>query len=210
MTPRDEVRQRVWGLYGLADSGAGGGDPVRLGAALLEGGCRLIQLRCKGWSPEDTLRAALQLGPRCRAVGATFLINDLAQLVIESGADGVHVGQTDGDTDTIRAQIGPDRILGRSTNALGALPQAVAQADYVAFGPVFSTQHTSRPRPVQGLERLARARAVVPEGVPLVAIGGITAGRLASVRSAGASAWAVIGAIAGADDPVAATRALSA
>lgn len=208
MTPRDEVVQRIRGLYGLADAAASGGDPVRLGAALLEGGCRLIQLRCKGWAIDEVRTAALALGARCRAVGATFVINDLPQLVLETHADGVHVGQTDGATDPIRALIGPGRILGRSTNDLSALAGATAHADYVAFGPMFPTPNLSRPKEVQGPELLRRARVLVPAGVPLVAIGGITAERLPGIRSAGADAWAVIGAIAGSDDPVAATQAL--
>ena len=61
MSARDETRSRIRGLYGIADAEASGGDPVRLGYDLLAGGCRLLQLRCKGWKPDDTLRAARRL-----------------------------------------------------------------------------------------------------------------------------------------------------
>ena len=208
MTARNEVALRIRGLYGLADaSAAHDGDPIALGAHMLEGGCRLLQLRCKGWSSGEVLRAGHALARRCRAVGATFVVNDLPEVAVAVNADGVHVGQTDGASAAIRAVIGEGRILGRSTNDPGAVPAAVAKADYVAFGPMYDTVNLSRPKAVQGPALLAQIRASVA-GMPLVAIGGITLGRLPEVRAAGADAWAVIGAIAGAEDPVAATRAL--
>ncbi len=209
MTPRDETRRRIRGLYGLADAEASGGDPLRMAAWLLEGGCRLIQLRCKGWDPEEVLRAARALAPPCRQVGATLLVNDHVEVAVAAGADGVHLGQRDPDAAAARRLLGPDRILGRSTNALDQVPAATTGADYLAFGPVWPTGNVSRPKEVQGIEALREARALAPD-LPLVAIGGITAARLPAIRAAGADAWAVIGAVAGAEDPVAATRALAA
>lgn len=200
---------KIVGLYGLADAAAGDGDPVGLGADLLAGGCRLVQLRCKAWAADDVVLAARDLGARCRAVGATFLVNDDPQIAAASAADGVHLGQLDGPVDAARKILGPHAIIGRSTGDPEALRIALAEADYVAFGPVFPTTNLSRPKEVRGLEGFAAIRRLVPPEVPLVAIGGITAERLPAVRAAGASAWAVIGAIAGAADRVAATRALS-
>ncbi len=204
----DDLRERIRGLYGLADAEASGGDPVRLGAQLLQGGCRLVQLRCKGWALDDVEAAARELVARCHAVGATFVVNDHAGVAAAVGADGVHVGQLDDPAEVVRAALGPGRFLGRSTNDLAQVPAALAHADYLAYGPVFPTPHLSRPKTVQGLDALTRARALVPAHVPLVAIGGITAERLPEVRGAGADAWAVIGAIARAADPVRATREL--
>jgi len=208
VSARADVRTRIRGLYGLADAEASGGDPVGLGMALLEGGCRLVQLRCKGWEPDEVLRAARALHARCVPLGATLILNDWPELAAAAGADGVHVGQTDADAATARRLVGPNRIVGRSTNDLLQIPAALEGADYLAFGPVWPTDHLSRPKAVQGVERLVRARALVPADVPLVAIGGVTADRLPAIRDAGADAWAVIGAIAGAGARVAATRAL--
>lgn len=205
MTPRDEVRQRIRGLYGIADAGAAGGDPVALGVDLLAGGCRLVQLRCKGWAADELLRAARDLGLRCRAVGATFVVNDDAAVAAAAGADGVHVGQGDGPGEGVRRALGKERILGRSTGSLDDL-LAPGDADYLAFGPLFDTPRLSRPKPAVGLEGLRRARALVDR--PLVAIGGIGPDTLARVRATGVDGWAVIGAIALATDRVAATRAL--
>ena len=208
MSPRDDVRARIHGLYGLADAQASGGDPVALAAALLAGGCRLIQLRCKGWSVGDRLAAARDIRARCAAVGATFIVNDHPEVAAAVDADGVHVGQLDAPAAQVRRALGPDRILGRSTHDPEQLEAALVHADYVAFGPVFATGNVSRPKGVRGLDALALASARVAGRAPLVAIGGITAGNVATVRAAGADSWAVIGAVAAASDPVAATRAL--
>jgi len=207
VNPRDNVHQRIRGLYGLADAEASGGDPLRLVAALLAGGCRLVQLRCKGWPEADVTLAAREALARCRAAGATFLVNDLPGVAAAVGADGVHVGQRDAAADEVRRIVGPGRIVGRSTHSPEALAEARRHADYVAFGPVFPTPRLSWDKPLQGLEALSAARAHAGS-TPLVAIGGIDATRLASVRATGVDAWAVISAVAHADDPVAATRAL--
>ncbi|TNE85449.1 MAG: thiamine phosphate synthase [Deltaproteobacteria bacterium] len=209
MSARTEIWSRIHGLYGLADAEAAvDGDPVRLGRQLLDGGCRLIQLRAKGWGDQEIARAARELLPLCRSVGATFILNDSPGLAADVDADGVHIGQTDGDLDEARRLLGPDRILGRSTHDPAHVREALAHADYLAFGPVFDTPHLSRPKQVRGIALLAQAAAQVDGAMPLVAIGGITAPRLPAVRAAGAHAWAVIGAIAKAEDPISATRAL--
>jgi len=166
----------------------------------------LLQLRCKGWADEDVLAAGRVLQVACRDLGATFLLNDRADLAVALDADGVHVGQLDAQTAAVRAALGPDRILGRSTNRADQIEEAVVGADYIAFGPVFATQNISRVKEVQGLALLAAAREATD--LPLVGIGGISAQTLPAVWATGADAWAVIGAIASAADRVDATRAL--
>jgi thiamine-phosphate pyrophosphorylase len=205
MNARAETRSRIRGLYGIADAEAAGGDPVRLGHDLLAGGCRLLQLRCKGWSPDDTLRAARALVETCRQVDATFIVNDHPEIAAAADADGVHLGQEDGATGDARAIIGPDRILGRSTNDLEQLRIAAPEVDYVAFGPVFESARMGQ-KSVQGLGQLGAARTIAVG--PLVAIGGIDVERLPLVKACGVDAWAVIGAIAAAQDRIAATRQL--
>lgn len=197
---------RISGLYGLADAEASGGDPERLAAAWLDGGCRLLQLRCKDWLHDDIVAVARAVRRRCDAVGAVFIVNDDALAAARVDADGVHVGQLDAATDAVRAIVGPNRCIGRSTNALDQLPPAARGADYVAFGPVWATDNAGRDKGVRGLEALREARRQVD--VPLVAIGGIDASRVAAVRAAGADAWAVIGAVAFAPDPRAAVADL--
>ncbi len=208
MSPRDHVRTLIRGLYGLADADAAGGDPESLAAALLEGGCRLIQLRCKGWSPDDTLVVARAVRARCASVRATFIVNDHPELAVAADADGVHVGQLDAPTEQVRGILGPERILGRSTHDIAQLETALTDADYVAFGPVFQTENVSRPKGTRGIDALTEAAQTVAGRAPLVAIGGITPARLPAIVEAGADSWAVIGAIASASDRALATRAL--
>ncbi|MBW1877920.1 MAG: thiamine phosphate synthase [Deltaproteobacteria bacterium] len=208
MTARADVKRRIRGLYGIADAQASGGDPVRMAAWLLEGGCRVVQLRCKGWRSDDILVAARQLRALCDAQQATLIINDWPEIAVAAAADGVHVGQLDADAKTARRIVGADRIVGRSTNDPEQVRYALRGADYLAYGPVYATTHLSRPKTVHGVAALASARAIIPAEVPLVAIGGITAERVVAVRHAGADAWAVIGAVASAADPVGAVRAL--
>ncbi len=203
-----QVHARISGLYGIADSSAADGDPVRLGAQLLEGGCRLIQLRCKGWTYDEVVLAGRALQSRCRRVQATFLMNDAPQIAREVEADGVHLGQHDMAHGLARKIVGPDVIIGRSTNDPRQLAEAMEEADYVAFGPIFPTHRLSSPKPQRDLSALSRAVALVARRRPLVAIGGITSARLRNVRETGVDAWAVIGAIAHATDPVAATTDL--
>jgi len=205
--PRDQVHQRIRGLYGVACADASGGDPMRLVRALLDGGCRLVQVRCKGWDDDELLRVALEAVAACHAVGATLIVNDRPEVAAEASADGVHVGQRDDTDEVVRQAIGPHRILGRSTHDPEVLRRARQGADYVAFGPVFPTPRLSWPKPLQGLHALAEARRHAGR-TPLVAIGGVDARRLPAVRATGVDSWAVIGAVADAQDPVAATRAL--
>lgn len=206
-TPREEVRARIRGLYGIVDSSLTD-DVVRTGRAFVDAGVRVLQLRAKGWPQADVLRAARALRDPCRAAGCTFLINDWPEIAREVDADGVHVGQTDGDAGEVRRALGPGRILGRSAGEGVDPALAAAGADYVAFGPVFDTPRLSRPKPVVGLDGLRWARARLGDRTPLVAIGGISPANLETVRGAGADAWAVIGALHG-PDPAAAVRALS-
>jgi thiamine-phosphate pyrophosphorylase len=204
---RDAARERIRGLYGIADAQAAGGDPERLAVHLLAGGCRLLQLRCKGWRVEEIEPVAASVARRCREVRATFLINDHPELVAPSGADGVHLGQLDMTTDEARRSLPANALLGRSTHDPLQIAAACADADYVAFGPVFETMNAGRPKVVQGTAALVAARARVPRSIPLVAIGGITLERLPEVYTAGADSWAVIGAIASVGEPTDATRA---
>lgn len=212
MPHADHVRRRVRRLYGIADAAAArrryGGDPVALGDAWLRGGCRLLQLRCKGWPDDEVLRAARELVPRCRAAGATLIVNDSAEIAAAAGADGVHLGQLDGPVAEARRVLGPEAIVGRSTGDPDAAQLAAAEADYVAFGPIRATGNLSRPKPTVGLEGLRAARARVPAEVPLVAIGGIGPDLVPALIEAGADAWAVIGAVAAAEDPDAVVAAL--
>lgn len=179
--------------------------------AALKGGITAFQLREKGDGAlqGDDLRAlAEQCLKLCKAYQVPFIVNDDVELALEVGADGVHVGQTDGVISEIRAKIGPSKILGVSTHAMNeALTASDAGANYIGVGPLFETSSKANVgEPVgPGL-----VREIVKElpGLPLVGIGGISERKAGTVIREGASGVAVISAIAGAADVEEAARAI--
>ena len=133
-------------------------------------------------------------------------MNEIKQHMEVIGADGVHVGQDDMPIARVRALVGDHAIVGLSTHSTQqAEAGAHSGADYIAVGPVHATP-TKEGRPAIGVEPLKYAAAHV--SVPWFAIGGIDAENVAAVVKAGARRIVVVRAIAYADDPEAAARAL--
>jgi thiamine-phosphate pyrophosphorylase len=117
----------------------------------------------------------------------------------------VHVGADDGSIAAARERVGPDRIIGVSCyDDLARAKAAVAAgADYVAFGSFFASSTKPGARRAD-IGLLGRAKAL---GVPIVAIGGITAENAGELKRAGADAVAVISAVFDGSDPAAVARA---
>ena len=184
-------------------------------AAALEAGVRLVQYRAKAEAPgaagpmisdQQRLSEARSLRQLCARHGALFLVNDRLDLALAVDADGVHLGQDDLPPAIARRLLGPDRLIGRSTNRLEQLHQAVADGcDYVGVGPVNATPTKPGREPV-GLDYVRQAAAASP--LPFFAIGGIDATTLDGALAAGASRVAVVRAITQAADAGAASAAL--
>ncbi len=174
----------------------------------LAGGADIVQLRDKHASDDELLAAARSACERCHAAGALFVLNDRPDLAAACGADGVHVGQDDASVARARAAVGDDAIVGLSTHSVEqARDGAVSGADYIAVGPVHATP-TKAGRPAIGVGPLSYAASHVD--VPWFAIGGIDPGTVGAVVKAGARRIVVVRAIAEAQDPEAAARALRA
>lgn len=174
--------------------------------AALAGGVDLVQLRDKHATDAALLDAAARFGPRCRAAGALFLLNDRPDLVLAAGADGVHVGQDDEPVAGARARVGSERIVGLSTHGIEqARAGARSGADYLAVGPVHATP-TKAGRPAIGLEPVRFAAAHLE--LPWFAIGGLDARTVGDVVAAGARRIVVVRAIAEGVDPERAARGL--
>lgn len=195
------MSSRIHGLYAIVDpqflpTSLAAGDYVRM---LLDGGCRLLQLRCKGNAANiyDVARDVLALK---RHHDFTCIINDDVVCAKELRADGVHLGQDDVSIADARALLGPQALIGYSSHALPEAQAAeVRGADYVAFGAIYQTATKGPGHPVQGIERL---REVVHAlSVPVVAIGGITRERTHDVAATGVSAVAMITGLSRAVDP---------
>jgi thiamine-phosphate pyrophosphorylase len=197
-------------VYPILDLAALGGRPLdEAAAALLAGGARLLQLRAKEVTDGELLEAARRVLPLVRGAGGALIVNDRADVALIAGADGVHVGQDDLPPAECRRLLGPDALVGCSTHAIDELRRAAQEpVDYVAFGPVFATPTKANPEPVVGLERLRDARRQTR--LPLVAIGGITAGNAAQVVAAGADGVAAIAGLLQASDVARAVGAMRA
>jgi thiamine-phosphate pyrophosphorylase len=131
-----------------------------------------------------------------------ILINDRVDIAIASGADGVHLGQTDMGVMEARRLMGADKIIGVSTHNEDELRAALeTDADYIAIGPVFGTTTKDNPDPTLGIEEFRRLRQMV-SGRPVVAIGGINSTNFRDVLSAGADSVAVIGALYSRDESI--------
>lgn len=189
-------------LYVILDRAvAGDRDLPWLLEAVIEGGCRMIQLREKEWPSGRLFPLAKRLAARCRQAGVTFILNDRVDLAIAVGADGVHLGQEDLPPAAARRLLPAGAILGLSTHSVDQARAVVAAgADYVAVGSIFPTG-TKANFELVGLELIRQVRPHV--SVPLVGIGGITPDNAGEVIRAGADGVAVISAVCGVPNPAA-------
>lgn len=177
-------------------------EPLRTVEEALAGGATLVQFREKGpgaLTGEPMRELALRLQGACRRAGVPFIVNDDVELALSIGADGVHVGQEDEAAGQVRARIG-DRILGVSAHSVEEAAAAIRHgADYLGIGPLYPTASKADAKAPQGpgIIRELRGQGIA---LPLVGIGGITAGLAGEVVRAGADGVAVISAVTQADN----------
>ena len=201
----DNHSARPRGLYLITPDEA---DTARLldRVAAVIGQATWLQYRNKSAGADLRAAQARALQRLCRDAGVPLIINDDPQLARDCGADGVHLGEDDGDIARARGLLGESAIIGASCyDDIGrAARMAAAGADYLAFGAFFpSASKSTTRRATPAL--LHEARAL---GRPLVAIGGITADNAPALVSAGADLLAVIGGVFDAPDPAVAASAL--
>jgi len=185
-----------------------GWSPLRLAAALVDGGARLLQLRAKHLAGRAFLDLASATVAQCRPAGARLIVNDRADLARLAGAAGVHIGQEDLAPTDARRVAGSDALIGMSTHTEAQVRMAVeAPVDYVAVGPVYGTRTKDTGYDAVGLDLVRYAAALAARrGLAVVAIGGVTFERAPDVWAAGADSIAVIGDLV-ASDPAQRTRA---
>ncbi len=173
--------------------------------AAVRGGVTMVQLRDKHASDAELVDQARRLKAALYGSGVPLIINDRLEVAIAAGADGLHLGQDDGDVADARALLGPEAILGLSVQALEQMARLdVEHLDYLGLGPVFATPSKQDHAEPLGFAGLARLVAASP--LPSVAIGGLKAEHVAATHEAGAEGLAVVSAICGTPDPEAAAR----
>lgn len=180
-----------------------------LDATLETGKVACIQLRLKDVSDDDIREAARVLMPVCHKHEVAFILNDRADLAAELDADGVHLGQSDGDVRTARTLLGHDKDIGVTCHDSTHLAYEAgdAGADYVAFGAFFPTT-TKLTDYTPPLDILTTWDEVTD--LPCVAIGGITVDNCVQIAAAGAHFVAVSSGVWDhAQGPVAAVNAFS-
>ncbi len=198
----------IAGLYAVTPDIADTGLLVRKVDAAIRGGATVVQYRNKRADAALRLAQASALARLPAMRDAWLIVNDDAAVAAAVGADGVHLGEGDAAIDAARALVGRDRVIGISCydDVTRARVAVAAGADYVAFGSFFaSTTKPAARRADRAL--LASARAL---GVPVVAIGGITAANARALFEAGADAVAVIAVVFGHDSDEAIVRAAAA
>lgn len=195
-------------LYLISPQEVGGEFPDRLRAALEPGVATAFQLRVKDVADHDLARLAEPLQRICADHDVSFIVNDSMALAKRLGADGLHLGQSDGDIREARALLGPDVQIGRTCHDSRHLAMEAGEegADYVAFGAFYPT--TTKPSHYRPAPVILSWWSSVFE-LPCVAIGGITPANAAPLVGAGADFLAVCQAVWGAEDTAQAVAAFA-
>jgi thiamine-phosphate pyrophosphorylase len=189
-------------LYAIIDASLLKTSELPFAEVLAESGVELLQYRHKHATSRQFFEVCRALSGRLSQFAEStrhdvrFIVNDRPDIAALVRAGGVHVGQTDLGVEEARSIVAPANRsegaswVGISTHTLAQVDAAErTSADYIAFGPVFTTVTKERPDAVVGLELLIEARTHTSK--PLVAIGGITLERASEVYRAGADSLAV-------------------
>ena len=197
-----DIRRPACQLYLISPLNVGGEFPDRLARALDAGPVAAFQLRVKDVDQHEAARLAEPLQRLCADHEVTFIVNDSVALAKRLGADGVHLGQDDGDPREARSVLGPDAQIGVTCHDSRhlAMEAGEAGADYVAFGSFYPTAtkavcHFPDPSILSWWATLFE--------IPSVAIGGVTPENCGALASAGADFVAASHAVWGSDEAAA-------
>ena len=181
-------------LYLISPLELGGGFPAQLEAALSAGPVAAFQFRMKDVDQHEAAALAVPLQAICAAHDVAFIVNDSVALAKRLNADGVHLGQSDGDIADARVELGKEFQIGVTCHNSRhlAMEAAEAGADYVAFGAFYPTM-TKDVEHIAELDTVEKWSRVME--IPCVAIGGITPENAKPIIDAGADFIAVSSAV---------------
>ena len=188
-------------LYLVTDRGiAGKRDITDIVLEAVQGGVTMVQLREKNISTREFVELAVKLKKILAPYDVPLIINDRVDVAVASGADGVHIGQSDMPYHIARGMLGYDKIIGLSVENFEQVEESNGLAvDYIGISPVFSTPTKTDTAEPFGLEGLKKAVAMSTH--PTVGIGGMNPDTAASVMATGTDGIAVVSAIVGAESP---------
>jgi thiamine-phosphate pyrophosphorylase len=198
------------GLYLVTDSKLSlGRDLVEVVKESVLGGVDIVQLREKEINVREFIALAKRMKAMLTAYRVPLVINDRVDVALASGADGVHLGQSDMPYAEARALLGADKIIGLSVESMAQVEKAEGfDLDYIALSPIFSTPTKPDTITEWGIESLKEVRKISRH--PIVAIGLLNVSNIPSVVEAGADIIAVVSAICSANSPYEAARELKA
>lgn len=178
--------------------------------AVIDGGCRWIQIRMKDASDDEIREVVRAILPKAAETETFLLIDDRVALCKELEMTGVHLGKDDMPPSQARMELGPAAVIGVTVNTFNDIEAIRAlDIDYVGAGPFAMTSTKKNLAPILGLEGikdLCDKRKDAEIETPIVAVGGITLNDVKPLLDAGVNGIAVSGAIAFADDMATATR----
>jgi thiamine-phosphate pyrophosphorylase len=172
---------------------AGDRDISEIAKMAVDGGAGCIQLRDKISDSGKILSEAIKLRKITERAGCVFIVNDSPRIALDSGADGVHLGQEDTPYADARDKLGRGKLVGISTHDLAQAEAAAASgADYIGVGPIFSTGTKPDAKPI-GPDIVAEITRKI--AIPAFFIGGIDISKTRLLRKMGARSVAVASAV---------------
>lgn len=189
------------GLYLVTDRELSMGRPIKwIVEEAVKGGVTMVQLREKDCNTRDFIQLATELKERLATYKVPLIINDRVDVALVSGADGLHIGQSDMPYSLARQLLGFGKIIGLSVENMEQVAEAnKLDVDYIGISPVFCTitkTDTSQPFGLEGIREVMAATIH-----PAVAIGGINSSNANAIIEAGANGIAVVSAICSAENP---------
>ena len=173
---------------------------------VLKNGATFLQIREKNMPHDELVKEAVLIKEIAKKYNVPVVIDDDIYAVIESGVDGVHIGQKDMDYIEARKLLGDDKIIGMTAPSVELAKKAEKLgADYIGAGAVFNTSTKKDTKPLE-LSTLKEICSSI--SIPVVAIGGIDQSNVRKLKGTDIDGVAVISALFGASDPGEATREL--
>ena len=145
--------------------------------AVIDGGCRWIQVRMKDASDDEIRTVVEAIKPRCIETQSFLILNDRVELAKKLDVGGVHLGKDDMPCSQARMILGPAAVIGVTANTIEDIEKVKSlDIDYIGIGPFAHTTTKKRLAPVLGLEGIREiCRQMNERGIelPHVAVGGI-------------------------------------
>jgi len=183
-----------------------GRSPIYVLEQIAEGGASIVQLREKNKNGTDLIRLAREFRRICDRHGMLLVMNDNVGIAVETGADGVHLGQDDMPLADAR-EASSELILGCSTHSKEEALKAQADgADYINIGPIFATQTKTTGYIPLGMEILRTVPSLLR--IPFTVMGGIKERHIPELVSLGAARIAMVTEITTADNIASKVREL--